>query len=223
MKRPSPLSVWPAACALLLAAGARADLPSIPNVIVPPGLPLVGTSAGVADPNGTFVVVVHDAFNVPVANAVVELDGSACANDPARDLWLAQTQPYPAVIADCAHHKVSAITGLDGRATFRVVGTALAVRGAPGITTGCVTVRVDGVLVNNGVPIRLSAFDQDGSGGVAAGDLSLFMDRLFQSPAGYSTRADFNGDGLCNSGDLALMLRVLMQAGSTASGGALCP
>jgi len=82
-----------------------------------------------------------------------------------------------------------------------------------------VVVRVDGQLVNNGNPIRLAAYDQDGAGGVNAVDVSLFMDRLF---ATYSSRADFNGDGLCNSADLAMLLHVLFGAGSIESAGALC-
>jgi hypothetical protein len=50
--------------------------------------------------------------------------------------------------------------------------------------------------------------------------VSLFMDRLFHA---YSSRADFNGDGLCNSADLALVLHTLSQAGSLQSADALCP
>jgi hypothetical protein len=82
---------------------------------------------------------------------------------------------------------------------------------------------VDGQVVNNGNLIRLAAYDQDGIGGVTAADMSLFMDRLFHSPAGYSTRADFNGDGNCNSADFALMLKVLIGATSVTSAAEVCP
>jgi hypothetical protein len=222
----SPVAV----CAMLalgilpaLALPARADLPSPANTIVPPGIALVGTSAGVVDPNGRTIIVVRDAANEPLANATVSLEFAGCAADPARDLFLATSQPFPGVQYDCATNRALAVTDANGRVEFRLVGAAHAVRGITGITQPCVVVRVDGVVVNNGNPIRLSAFDQDGGGGVTAADVSLFMDRLFRSPAGYSTRADFNGDGLCNSADLALILTVLIQATSTTSAPALCP
>jgi hypothetical protein len=58
---------------------------------------------------------------------------------------------------------------------------------------------------------------------VTAADMALFLERLFRSPAGYACRADLNGDGLVNSGDLALMLEALIEAGSTSSAGPWCP
>jgi hypothetical protein len=218
-----PIHTWPGACALLLiAAIADADLPPPTNTLVPPVFVLVGTSAGVADLNGRAVVTVRDAANNPMVNCVVQLDFSRCSSDPARDLFVAATQPLPGLQVTCAGQSVLAISGADGRAEFRIAGAAHAVRGTAGIAAPCVVVRVDGLLVNLGNPVRLAAYDQDGSGGVTAADVSLFMDRLFQSPAGYSSRADFNGDGLCNSADLALMLHVLNQAGSVESAGASC-
>jgi hypothetical protein len=68
--------------------------------------------------------------------------------------------------------------------------------------------------------VRIGAYDQDGKNGVNAADQALFMATLFAGPAGYRTRADLNGDGLCNSADLGKMLTVLLGGGSTASNAA---
>jgi hypothetical protein len=133
------------------------------------------------------------------------------------DLHLSTTQPHhPGTLFDCAGRTVSAVTFGDGIARFRLLGSASSAPGnPPGLTSGCATVRVDGVII--ALTVRIGAYDQDGKNGVNAADQALFMATLFAGPAGYRTRADLNGDGLCNSADLGKMLTVLLGGGSTAS------
>jgi hypothetical protein len=133
------------------------------------------------------------------------------------DLYLSTTQfHHPGTLFDCAARTVSAITLADGIARFRLLGNAGSGPGnPPGLISGCAVVRVDGIIISTAV--RIGAYDQDGKNGVNAADQALFMATLFAGPAGYRTRADFNGDGLCNSADLGKMLSVLLGGGSLTS------
>jgi hypothetical protein len=202
--------------ALMLVAGvAMAGVPSATTSSLPAGIQYVGTQGGVVDVKGQAIVTVRDAGNNPVINSTVELLFDACKNDPNSDLNLDDVQPFAGVAVNCAGNVVVAVTNASGQATFRIVGGGSALPGNNvGITTPCCTVRADGTVLGT---LRVGAYDLNTSGGVNAADQSLFLGTLFASPAGYRCRADYNGDGLCNSADLSKILSVQFGAGSGVS------
>src|SRR5437879_5500436 len=58
----------------------------------PPGILLVGTANGIADPRGQFSVHAFDAAFNPVSGSSILIDFSGCP-----DTRVAQAQPYPGV------------------------------------------------------------------------------------------------------------------------------
>lgn len=210
--------------ALLMIAGvAMAGVPSAANSPVTGGIQLGGTSGGVVDSKVQAVITVRDASNNPVVNSTVELLFGGCYTAVNSDIKICNTQPFAGLTTNCSGKVIAAITNASGQATFRIIGGATAAPGnSPGITGACLTVRADGVVINNGNNVRVGAYDLNSASGVNAADNSLFQSTLFQSPGGYRTRCDYNGDGLCNSGDLSKLLSVQFGAGSTASCSSFC-
>jgi hypothetical protein len=208
---------------LMIAGVAMAGVPSAANSPVTGGIQLGGTAGGVVDAKVQAVITVRDASNNPVPNSTVELLFANCYSAANTDIKFCNTQPFAGLTTNCAGKVIAAITNASGQATFRVLGGATALPGnSPGITGACLTVRADGVVINNGNPVRVGAYDLNSASGVNAADNSLFQSTLFQSPAGYRTRCDYNGDGACNSADLAKLLSVQFGAGSTASCASFC-
>jgi len=215
-----------ALCAALVFADGPvvASPPTGANSTLPAGIQMVGMSPSGVDPKGDALVIVRDDGNDPTPNAYVEILFGSCCTDPVPDLRYAPTQPFPGMgwsftpLGPVA----SVFTDEHGHALFRIVGGAAAVPGNnPGISTACATVRSDGRVLGT---LRVGAYDLNSSGGVNAADQSLFLGTLFASPSGYRTRADYNGDGLVNSADLAKILSVEFHAGSIQSGAAMvCP
>jgi hypothetical protein len=190
---------------LLVASVATAGMPTAANSTLPNGIQLVGMNGGVVDAKGQAVVIVRDEFNNS-AGSTVTLVFDNCASNPNSDLNLASVQPF--LGNGCT------ISAPGGTATFRVLGGAKALPGNnPGITTACCTVLADGVVLGT---LRVGAYDLNSSGGVNAADIALFLGTLFASPAGYRCRADYNGDGLCNSADLAKIMTLPGLTSATA-------
>jgi hypothetical protein len=80
------------------------------------------------------------------------------------------------------------------------------------------------MIFGNGVLIAspsVSSFDLDGSGGVGAGDLSVWLSD-FGTGQPYE-RSDYDGDGQVSAADLSEWLAVFGAGGSTLSCGAICP
>jgi len=202
--------------ALLLVAGvAMAGVPSAANSTLPLGIQFVGHTGGVADVKGQAVVIVRDAGNNPVINSTVELLFGACASAVPSDLNLDDVQTFAGTSLNCAGFVMVAVTNGAGQATFRIVGGASALPGNnPGITVACCTVRADGQVLGN---LRVGAYDLNSSGGVNGADQSLLLATLFAGPAGYRTRADYNGNGIVDSADLSKLLSVQFGAGSLTS------
>jgi len=202
--------------ALLLVAGvAMAGVPSAANSTLPLGIQYVGNTGGVADVKGQAIVVVRDAGNNPVINSTVELLFGACASAVPSDLNLDDVQTFAGTSLNCAGFVMVAVTNGAGQATFRIVGGASALPGnSPGITVACCTVRADGQVLGN---LRVGAYDLNSSGGVNGADQSLLLATLFAGPAGYRTRADYNGNGIVDSADLSKLLSVQFGAGSLTS------
>jgi len=214
MKRILSMSTGTALAMLLVAGPSIATTPAL-DVTMTPGVQLAAETGGVVDARAEMRVRVLNALNQqPLPNSTVQIQFGGCTDS---DLHLAATQPHHSgVFFDCASRTVSAISGVDGIATFRLLGSAASGPGnPPGLTSGCAVVRVDGALVASAV--RVGAYDLDGRNGVNSADQALLLATLFAGPPGYRTRADLNGDGVCNSADLGKLLSVQFGGGSLTS------
>jgi len=181
------------------------------NCTVPGGILLVGMKNGVADPAGSFNVVIRDGSNDPMPNVTVELD---LTDTP--DLRLSNTQPHPGLTAtNC--RKVSAQTDALGSATFIVVGSAAGRYTSPGTVGANAKLRADGVLVAS---VPAAAFDQDGLNGIDWKDLYLWKCD-FGSSSQYS-RSDYDFIGGVAANDLGVFL-ARMSAGNSVESGSYCP
>ena len=199
---------------LSLAAQAMAKIPDPANSVVPDLITLVGCGAsGTPDPLGAFTVVVRDYGGMPHAGQVVVLDFQACP-----DLRVCAEQSDPNVLVDCASRTVRTFTDSDGRVTLRVIGCATNTGASPGSIGPSLDVYADGVFLK---VVRVAALDQNGSGGVNAGDLSLFLSDYFSGQS--FARSDYNGDGTLGANDLSRWMTAYFAAGSPMSGGTACP
>ena len=203
---------------LLIASHASGQVPDAGNSSMPSGLQLVGSAGGIVDPAGKAMMTIRDAAGIPVPiGTPVTIDFFNCTINPNNDLHVCMNQTFPGVslVGACPANPVfGAITGPFGVVEFRLLGHATAGPGnTPGVTAGCAVVRA-------GVPpvimtvLRVGAYNLDGVGGVTAADQALFLATFFSSPAGYRTRADYNGDGLCNSADFSKFLSVEFSGAS---------
>ena len=200
-------------CGLLFAGAAMASVPSAANSTVPTGIKLVGTSGGVADPLGQFTVTVRDLAGSLIPNSAVVIDVSG--NTP--DIKIQSTQPFAGLTTDCTTKTVRALTNVGGVATFRIVG-----RSTPGAAATFLKGKIfaDGVLLTPS-GITIAAYDLDGSGGVGANDLSVWVgDFLGSIPAG---RSDLDFSGGLGANDLSVWVGGFLGAGSTASATPVCP
>jgi hypothetical protein len=190
------------------------------NTIVQGGIQFGQVTNGVANPRCELDITIRALDNSPMANCPVEIHFADCAGS---DLHLSDVQVFPGMTVDCANRVVGTTSDAQGIAHFRILGSASALPGnSTGLTDACAKVFAKGIMVNQLNPVRLAAYDLDGANGVTAADEALFMATLFAGPAGYRMRADYNGDGACNSADLAKFLSVLFASGSTSSVTSLC-
>jgi hypothetical protein len=151
----------------------------------------------------------------PLNQGLIVLDFS---NTP--DMRPSASQPDPAVLDVFCQGGVSTVrtmTGPDGKATIRIVGSAVpsAPSGAHAPTLG---VYCNGVFLGT---VIVSALDLDGSAGVNPTDNSVFLRDFFSGQ--YWERSDFNGDGVLGPGDLSVWVQAFFAANSVQSGGAGCP
>lgn len=185
------------------AATARAAGPPVAvNSTVPQQVILVGATLGVADPMGTFVVTVRDEDNLPCPDVVVTVDISG-----APDVRLADQQPAVTYIS-CTQASVT--TGVDGRATFILVGGVTNTTGNWSPTSTC-------TFTAGTTPIGIAAvgaFDLDGVDGVTGNDLHIWMGPYFDDPFSAPVM-DYtfpNGQDLL---DLSLAGTCVLAGGST--------
>ena len=202
-----------AALTLLALAAPRAcaGVISGPLSTAPSVIRLVGASASGPDTAaGRFTVVVRDWGLNTINNAQVDI---SLSNIP--DFVLCSDQRDPDEITNCAAKTVRKFTNAQGEATFTLLGASI---GSAQSMWPTVNIFGNGVLI---VRARLAAFDLDGSGGVGAGDLSVWLGD-FASGMPW-TRSDYDGSGSVGANDLSQLLWVYGAGSSTQSCVASCP
>jgi len=195
------------ACARPAAAGFP-DPPGNPST-VPSAIMVVGSTAGLSDPHGAFIVVVRDFANTPIAGSEVWIDFSN-----ASDVRLASAAG-PGLSVNCDTRSIQTVTDQNGVAAFSIRGSSRV--GPPSSYTDDVRIYADGVLL---ATVPCSTPDLDGIGGLGAGDLSIWLSDYFEQTS--PKRSDFTHDGLVSAMDFATWIQVFLDGGSTESGSG-CP
>lgn len=220
MRPPLRLILVPALAlaAVVSATGiTRADLPAPGEMTVPAHITLVGHVSGSPDAAGTFEVIVRSFPNTPVPSSMVLVDFS---NAP--DIRLSSDVAGPGAVVDCPTRTVRAITDVNGRVVFTIVGGsgAGAAQCLPegSSCTGKVRIYADGMWIGE-APV--SAFDLDGTAGVSGGDLSVWLADF--ATGLHPLRSDYDGSAFVGGGDLSLWLARFGSGGSQQSGGTYCP
>jgi len=213
MFRPLLRSILALGLLALVSTGSYAGGPN-PNLSTTPGfIRLVGATGGAPDATaGQFTVVARDPANNPVNGASIVLDLSNCT-----DLAVCSDQMDANALVNCAAKTVRKFTNALGMVTFTVLGRGT---GAGNAASLAHSARIYGNGTLLGSP-SVSAFDLDGSGGVGAGDLSVWFGD-FGSGVPYE-RSDFDGSGTIGADDLSEWLGVFGVGGSTQSCAASCP
>ena len=192
---------------------AFAGPPSPANSTCPTRIALVGRSASGADSAlGGFEVVVRGFSNNPEAFSPVWVDLSHCPDcrlDP-------ETAPGAALAAHCPYQSAGYACDAQGRVHLTIVGASSGHAGTPG--TSMAWIYAEGVLLRQ-VPVAI--YDLDGTGGVGAGDLSLWLSDFGTSQ--YIGRDDYDGDSVVGANDLSLWLTAYGAAGSAQSATVTCP
>lgn len=208
----SPIAV---ACALVLALTAARPAGAVPspaNSRIPSHVLLVGRSGGLADTsNGAFLVVVHDAANNPVANSTVEFRMLNCPG--AR----VSSESYaPGVSIRCDTYGVLGVT--DSHGEVRMVAVGGGTVGAAPSAGPCAQFYASGVPLGMAT---LAYLDMDGSGGMGAQDIALW---IVDFGAGeFIGRSDYDGDGLLTANDLSIWLHLWGAGLSVQSPASYCP
>jgi hypothetical protein len=198
------------AAGLLAASAAMAGVPSAANSNVPGCVPLVGSTAGVPDGNGTFIVIVRDLANNPLSGASVVVDLSGTS-----ELALCDDQLDANALVVCASKTTRKFTDGLGSVTFTVLGGGA---GPAATLIGGGKIFANGTLI--GSP-TVNAYDLNGIGGLGAADLSTFLaDFASGNPYG---RSDFDCSSTLGAADLSKWLAVFSGGGSGASCAVQCP
>ncbi len=202
---------------LLAASVAMAGVPDPTQSIVPTYIDLVACNGGVIDPYGQFTVTVNDAGGNPVNGVTVEIVFAS-------DLYIYDT--ITGLTVDCGANSVSAITDVNGLATFNIPGATINSNGvAAGSGANGATIIAAGVVTLGQATVTV--FDQSGalSGlGVSAIDLSGWVGDFSKlGTIGYKGRSDYNHDGNISAIDLAFWVQRFASTASAQACGTLCP
>lgn len=203
-----------AAIALLAPGVARAGAQAIPsagNSSLPGHVVLVGLAGAVPDTTtGAFTVVVRDGANIPMWDEQVEVRFLVCPG--AR---VAAEQHQPGVTSRCQTNGILASTDYSG--IVRVAAVGGGDPAAPHGTGPCATVLAGGLPLGT---VRVAYLDLDGSGGLGAHDLAIW---LADFGTGESiARADYDGDGAVGAADLSLWLTAYGSGRSVESPTSYC-
>lgn len=203
------------ACGILVAASAMAGVPTAANSTSPAFIRLVGSTASVPDSaGGKFTITVRDVALNPVNGSNVVVDFSGCT--PV-DIRIASNQLNANYTTNCTAHTVGAYTDAAGQVAFTLLGNSFGTVSHTGL--GCARIYADGVLLSSP---SVATFDLDGAGGVAIGDLSVWLGDLGAAGGGYRARSDYDGSASVAIGDLSVWLGRLGSGKSTVTG-AVCP
>ena len=185
---------------------------------IPCGIRLVGTTSGVPDQRGEFQIVLRDLAHNPIPDADVSIDFGACATD----IRIAASQPTSGVTVDCSTGVpvVHATTDANGIVRIRLVGGANHhASHDPGAAFKCAEAWARGENLGR---INVSAFDEDGTGGVSPVDVSLWLTDAFAFAGVYVGRSDFDCSFTITPGDLSLLLSTSLGAASLVSATNYC-
>jgi len=221
------------ALALLLLSCAGVLSPAAASVpatgVIPKVIRLVGASSGVLSTSvGDFTVTVNDNANNPIQGSSVILDFTNCGTS---DVRFASGQLEAGLTTDCPTKSVRGLTNASGQITFKIMGNSQnPTGGAAGLAVPCLRIFADGVLLDPhhvgtfaGVKaVIVAPYDETGSAGFTALDLSAFIGDLFHVPATYYARSDFDGNGAVTALDLSNQVGALF-AGSWTATAAVCP
>src|SRR5262245_49579736 len=200
------------AAILLIANVAWGSPPSASTSTVPAVMWMVGADGVAPDQVGAFLVEVRGLANNPIPSAVVVVDVSG-----APDVALCSDQEDASEIVNCTAHTVVKVADSQGQVRFTLLGGSLGA-GKGSSFNGAAKVFANGVLLRTP---RVATFDLDGTGGVGANDLAVWLSDF---GAGQPLdRSDFDGDGSLSANDLALWLSVFGDGHSVTSCGASCP
>ena len=195
----------------VLSTSSRAE-PSPINGTFPACVRLVGSNGGQASQQfGEFEVVWLDLANNPVPGALLRVDFSAIP-----ELVIAADQFDPDAIVDCAGKSVTKIADANGRAVFCIVGASTGAGSGVTLLNGCKIFADDRLCA---FPTA-NAFDLDGTLGVGAGDLAVFLSD-FASGQPYG-RSDYDCSGSLGAGDLSIWL-IAFASGTQVVSAAACP
>jgi hypothetical protein len=215
MTRSLPVPLIAVALLALVSTGSRASgLPSAGNSTAPAVIRLVGAIGGVPDAvAGQFTIVMRDLANNPMFFKPVWIDLSSCP-----DLVICSDQMDPNTITNCTAKTVQKLTNASGEVTFTLLGGSSGAGHASSLAQNGKIFGGAGVLFARP---SVASFDLDGTGGVGAGDLAVWLSD-FGSGTDWA-RSDYDGDGRIGAGDLSAWLLVFAAGGSAQSCAASCP
>jgi len=208
-----------------------AAVPDPSHCTVPAYIDLVGSNAGVPDPQGLIVITIRDFLNNPISGSYVELNFSNCADSK---LSLSQAA---GVTLDCANRALRATTNAAGQAFFIAMGAANVASPpvppaiAAGAGAGCARCYADGIQI---ATMTVVAPDLNGfvtGDGVNGVDYEVLAQEIAAIGLGasYRGRDDFNHDGVVNGFDLSVLLNRYIGPGGSVDpkappyGSGFCP
>ena len=192
----------------LSATAASAKFPSPADSDIPCGINLVGSTGGAADPRGQVTMVLRDLAHNPSAGCEVVVDFSGCASD----IHLCAVQSMAGAIVECTSHTLRATADANGELTLCMIGSGSGT-GAPAAGFQCARLYGDGVFLG---AVNVGTFDEDGAGGLAPADMSLWLSDSFHDAAS-AGRSDFDCSHSVTPADLALWLQAAFAGGSRTS------
>ena len=198
------------ALALTLPGLAHAGVPTPPPWSrIPKGIALVGTAAGLPDSTiGQFQVFISSYGALQPATMFFDFSS-------APDVRVASVQAQPFLSVQCLRPVII------GRTNRIWIGFYTLVGGGTGTANpgpSVVKVYADGIFFGT---LPVAVYDLDGTGGLGAGDLSIWLSDLGSGE--FRARSDYNFDGVLDTNDLSMWLTAFGAAGSAESASSTCP
>jgi hypothetical protein len=178
---------------------------------IPKSLSIVGMSAAGADVGlGNFHVFAAQ-YQQPSIGTRIAIDLRLVPG-----VRIAASQPDPLETTRCDSHAVYEFVNEIGIVDMTVVGSSSGAAVPPGPSIA--KIFADGIPFGE-VPVAI--YDLDGSGGLGAGDLSIWLSDYGSGQ--FYGRDDYDFDGVLGTNDLSLWLTAYGTGASSQSGLGLCP